>query len=402
VTAIQVGVVMLSDLGIRQSIIRAKSIEDLTFLHTAWTVQTLRGLVIAGLVALTGLGLLVLGPSLAEPGTVYADPLLPFLVIVSALTVQIESTASVNALTANRKLSYMGRLAALSILSQLIAVGVTVSLAVLWPSVWALLLGGLVGASCRTILSHLAIPGPRMGFAWNKDVREELWSFGKWIIGSSALGFVTQHADRLILAALMPPALLGLYVIALLWIQAYGMLVARLSNQTGLPVLSEVLRDRPSDLPRLFRKYLLAVDVLCLFGYLIFTFGGQTLINLLYSNEYRTAGQLMPLLALWLLTRRFIVFSEILVAEGKSFNLMLSNALSAITICIAIPIGYSTLGVTGAIAASITAPLAGVILQLIYCGRIVGPTIYRDWAWLGVILGMTVIAITFFEAPAGF
>lgn len=394
VTTVQIGLAMLSDLGIRQSIIRSERAEYPDFLRTAWTVQVMRGTVIAALVLAVGLALKAFGPELATPGTVYADPLLPALVMVSALTVLIDALASTNALLAHRRMDFR-RVTFVGLGAQVFGTVIMVALALHWSSVWALLIGGLAGSSLKTLLSHMVFAGPTMRLGWNPEIRGELWRFGRWIIGSSAMGFITQHADRVILGALLPSSSLGLYMIALLWVQAYGMAVSKLGNQVGLPALSEIRRKRPVDLPRALRKSLRALDLLCLPGVFFFIALGPAFIQLLYGEAYHAAGQFMPLLAVLILIQRFSLFSALLVAEGRSFQMMLSTLAGALAVCIAIPLGYLWLGVTGAIAGSILAQLIPTGIRLKALGPLLGREIRQDWAGLAgtVLLTGLIVAL---------
>jgi len=61
---------MMSDIGIRQSIVRAQRGEDPLFLNVAWTVQILRGVAIAAIVLLMALGLWAAGPAMAGSASV--------------------------------------------------------------------------------------------------------------------------------------------------------------------------------------------------------------------------------------------------------------------------------------------------------------------------------------------
>lgn len=394
VTTVQIGISLLSDLGIRQSVIRSERADDPDFLRTAWTVQVMRGAVIGTLVLAVGLTLMALGPNLAAPGTVYADPLLPFLIMASALTVLVDALGSTNALLAQRRMDF--KVVTLVMLSaQVFGAAIMVALALHWASVWVLLIGALAGASLKTLLSHLVFAGPAMRLSWNPEIRAELWHFGRWIIGSSAMGFLTQHADRLILGALLPSSSLGLYMIALLWVQAYSTAVSKLGNQVGLPALSEVRRTRPADLPRALRRSLNAIELLCLPGFLFFLLLGPGFIRLLYSDAYHAAGQFMPLLALLILLQRFSLFSALLVAEGRSFQMMLSTAAGALAVCIAIPLGYLWLGVTGAIAGSILAQLVPTAVRLWALTPLLGHDIRKDWAWLAGTVVLTGISVGF-------
>lgn len=386
VTTVQIGISLLSDVGIRQSVIRSERADDPDFLRTAWTVQVMRGAVIAVLVFAVGLTLRTFGPLFAAPGTVYSDPLLPALIMASALAILVDALASTNALLAHRHMDFR-RVTLVGLAAQVVGTTAMVALALYWASVWALIIGAFVGSCLRTLLSHLVFAGPTMRPAWNLEIRGELWRFGRWIIGSSAMGFLTKHADRLILGALLPSSSLGLYMIALLWVQAYGTALSKLGSQVGLPALSEVRRSRPSDLPKALRKSLRALDLLCLPGVFFFLVLGPAFIRLLYGEAYHDAGEFMPLLALLILAQRFSLFSALLMAEGRSFQMMLSTSAGAVAVCVAIPLGYLWLGVTGAIAGSILAQLVPTAVRLTALGPLLGREVRKDWAWLaGTVL----------------
>lgn len=399
VTTIYIGVQMLSDLGIRQSIIRSADAGE-TYLRTAWTVQALRGTAMACVILLVGAGLWLLGPRLAVEGTVYADPLLPALIAVFALTVQTEALVSVNMHLAARHME-LSRIALMNVAAQCLSIATMIGVALHWPSVWALLLGGMVSAAFRAGVSHVIFRGPPMRPAWDPVVRGELWHFGKWLIGSSALSFVARNTDRLILGALIPATPFGLYVIALLWVQAYTTAANLLTGQVGLPFLSSIRRERPADLPRLFRRFMLVLDLFCLLGFLFFLFAGDVLIGLLYTEDYAAAGQFMPLLAVLILTQRFMIFIELMIAEGESFLLMLTNGLSGVVVCLAVPLAYVFFGVSGAIAASILSSLAAAAAQLAWSRRILGRGVLVDWLWLVAIVVVTGVVLAVTELPDG-
>lgn len=401
VTTIHMAVGLMSDIGIRQSIIRSEQAETATFLRVAWTVQILRGAVMALAVLLLGGAIQVLGPSLAVTDTVYASPALPPLVMAYALVIQAEAFVSTNIHLAARHM-IMGRIAILNIVSQVVSILVMIGIASLYPTVWALFFGSLTASLLRMVASHVVFSGPRMSMAWAPEIRDELWQFGKWIIGSSALGFLTRHADRLILGALLPTKIFSLYVIALIWVQAYGMAINQLSGQIGLPSLSEVLRNRPSDLPRLFRKYARAMDLLCLAGFLAFLLAGKWLIALLYTEDYRQAGHFMPLLAVLILVQRFTTFTQLLVSMGNSLQLMLANAMGALAICILIPAGYAMLGINGAIMASLLSPLASATVQMRQADQTLGGTLREDWVWFLAIPTIAVIILVQTGQPVAF
>ena len=78
VNTLYFGLVMFSDLGVWQSVIRSEHSEDPRFLGTAWSVQLLRGTLLFFIVLAIALVLhLGAGFGWFESGTVYADPPLP-------------------------------------------------------------------------------------------------------------------------------------------------------------------------------------------------------------------------------------------------------------------------------------------------------------------------------------
>jgi O-antigen/teichoic acid export membrane protein len=62
--------------------------------------------------------------------------------------------------------------------------------------------------------SHWLIPGYSNRFAWDRQAVGEILSFGKWMFVATAITFLNEQADRLILAKLLSFKILGVYTIA--------------------------------------------------------------------------------------------------------------------------------------------------------------------------------------------
>ena len=86
-TLVMVGLAMLSDLGVKPSVVQSRRGQDPVFLNTAWVTQILRGLVL-WLFALIASLLIFYANDLGivPKGTVYADPILPFVVAILSIT----------------------------------------------------------------------------------------------------------------------------------------------------------------------------------------------------------------------------------------------------------------------------------------------------------------------------
>src|SRR5262249_28263304 len=84
---ISVVITLLTDVGLRQAVIRSPNGADQVFLDTAWTLQILRGIAVWFAGSLVAIALYCAGRwDLLSPGSVYATPNLPELISVSMLS----------------------------------------------------------------------------------------------------------------------------------------------------------------------------------------------------------------------------------------------------------------------------------------------------------------------------
>lgn len=378
------GLTLMSDLGINRSVVRSPEGEMPHYLRVAWVVQAIRGTALAGLVlAVAGL-LAVLAPDIAPPGTVYADPRLPGLVALAALAMLMKGFESPNQFVAMRRMA-AGRIAAVNLASQVAGLAAMIGLGLASPTVWALVAGMLAGGAVRLALTHLAFDGPRMAFAWDQRITTELWDFGKWLLGSSALTFVAGHADRLILGALLDTESLGFYTIALMWVQAGRQLIGKLTGSIGFSVFSEVRRSRPGATADIFRRFTRVIDGLCLAGFLAVLFGGPFLIHLLYPASYAPAAALMPLLGVLVLSSRFDTLGMLVLSEGNSQAMLSTSALRAAALCLALPLAFMQFGIAGALLATALSPLAAAPLLIARARPVLKGRVGIDLVWLAAI-----------------
>jgi O-antigen/teichoic acid export membrane protein len=366
--------ILLSDIGIVRSIIRDPEGEEPHFLQAAWTVQLLRAVLVAGAILASAGALWLVLPHVAPAGTIYADPRLPGLIALSALGPLMTGAMSANRPLAMRRLQNW-RFAMVAVTSQLVGIAAQVGFASVWPTVWALMFGMLMINLSGLIFSHTVFPGPRMKIVWDRAIADRLWQFGKFIMGSSALTFVGQNADKFILAGLLDATAFGLYSIALIWVAAGRQLIGQLSSRVGFPAMSEVFRDRPKEVPRLFNKMQAAIDIFCVLAFLACVLLGPWFIGLLYTDTYQTAGHYLQLLGLAYLVARYNTINELIMNTGNSRALMWVAAANAVSICIFLPLGYSTLGVEGAILAVALSPL----ISAPYSIRLLRPVLGARW-----------------------
>ncbi|MEM9739549.1 MAG: oligosaccharide flippase family protein [Pseudomonadota bacterium] len=365
-------VTLLTDLGIHQSIVREKDQMGPRFLRTAWTVKIVRSLVISLGVLGLSFGLSFIGPKFAQPGSVMAHPEMPLLIALTALAPLLEGLVSTNWTVCLRNMQFRP-IAFLEIGSSLIRIASQIAFALISPTVWALLVGMLVGGIAKALLSHLFLQGPRMRLTWEKTIAASLWSYGKWIMGSSLMSFFIRNSDKLVFGAYLSSVSMGLYVIAFIWIGA-GQRVANIFVQSlGFPLVAELMRDRPDEARRLMRKYQTALDIFCLIGFCLLVLLGPALISLLYTPVYEDAGYLIQLLAPLLLAVRFDQLTNVLVAGGDSRALFWIATLVAVATLAFLNLGLYVGGLEAAITGMMLARFVSLPYLLIKTLAIFGP-----------------------------
>lgn len=385
------GFTLVSDLGINRSIIRDPNGHTPRYLRAAWVVQVYRGSFIAGGVLLSAGFAWILAPQFALEGTVYADPQLPLLLAAIALVPLLDGVKSTNPFLALRNL-HIGRATLLGILSQACALLAQITIAHAWPSVWSLVIGTALGQTIRTLLSHWIFPGPRMAWAPDPEIAAEIWAFGKYLMISSALTFAAQNADKFILASLLGSANFGLFAIAQIWVGAGRMILSRLTGQIGFSALGEVIRTRPDEAARLFKKFQKVIDLFCITAFLLCFFLAEPFINLLYTETYHTAGHYLTILGLVFLSQRFDAMGGFILNHGNSRAMMIFSGLRALAILIFLPLGYNLSGIEGALLAVALMPLASAPYMIYLIRPLLGEGYAaRQLLW---VLAILVTAVT--------
>lgn len=386
------GFTLLSDIGINRSIIRDPAGNTPRYLRAAWVVQVWRGGFIAAGVVLTAVGVWVLAPHFAPEGTVYADPLLPFLLLAIALVPFLDGLKSTNFFVAQRNLQF-GRIAYVELAGQGLAILSQVVIAFVWPSVWSLIIGTTAGQILKTGLSHRVFSGPRMAWTPDPTIAAEIWNFGKYLMAASGLTFTAQHADKLILASLLSSGSFGLVAIAQIWIGAGQMFLNKLADQIGFSALGEVIRTRPKEATRVFRRFQKAIDLFCVTCFLLCVFLAEPFIRLLYTETYYAAGHYLTLLGLVFLSLRFKAMGMFILNHGNSRAMMISSGIRAIAILIFLPLGYTLIGIEGALLAVALTPLSSAPYTIWLIRPLLGEGYAaRQVLWVVAIL-LTAVAV---------
>ncbi|AFY35737.1 oligosaccharide flippase family protein [Calothrix sp. PCC 7507] len=340
VTTLRVGLELFSDLGIGQSVVSNKRGDDTDFLNTAWTLQIIRGFII-------WFFCLVVTVPVAN---FYGDTRLLWLIPIVGMNSVIDGFNSTTLYTVHRNLE-MGRYTVFELILQAFSLSTLICLSWIYPSVFTLAISGLIASVVKMIASYWLIPGYKKNhFAWDKDAVTQIVSFGKWMFVASAVMFIAEQADRLILAKLLSFQMLGVYTVAYTLAGIPREVIKSLSTKVIFPTIAnrvDLSREnlRAKIIPQ--RRLILIGFAL---GLAMLTSVGDLVIGILYDNRYREATWMMPILCcgVWF-SVLFHTSSPVLLAIGKPLYSAQSNFAQFIMVAVGINLAFYFHGTLGAI-----------------------------------------------------
>jgi O-antigen/teichoic acid export membrane protein len=333
------GLNLFSDIGIGPSIIQNKRGDDPAFLNTAWTLQVMRGV-----------GIWLACCVIAFPiSQFYEDSRLLWLIPVVGLGSVVSGFNSTALFTLNRKMA-LGRLTIYNAVIQVVALSIMLIWAWLSPTIWALVGGSLISSVVKTIWSHKLTEQIPNRLTWDRNAVKELFEFGRWIFISTAMTFLANQSDRLILGKLLSLEMLGVYTVAYTLSDIPRQVLLALSGRVIFPAASQL-----SSLPREeFRAKILKSNKPILLavglGLVVLVSFGDILITFLYDDRYDAGAWMLPLLALGLWPRILVnVTSSALFAVGQPRYNAYGNFSKLVFMVIGLPIAHSLIGALGAI-----------------------------------------------------
>lgn len=364
-TVISVGVVMFSDLGLRQVIVRSRQAHDPTFVNTVWTLQIMQGVLVAAVLLLIAAGTaLAQHQGAIAPASTYASADLPLLIAGLAVSAIIAGTESTKLATAEKAM-LVRPVVLIEVGSQVVGLLAMVLIARVYPTVYVLLVGALISGVVKAVGSHLLPVGSpnRLKLSW--PVVREVCQVSSWIVVSSALGFLSANVDKLILAGLLGSHVMGQIVIASLLVGAVSDVVLRVSGRVAFPAMAKAYEHDRDSLVRSYYRSRMLIDAACLSVAAVFFWFGPALVRLLYDGRYEQAGQFLSVLGITLLGSRYLVVQYIYLLLGRPRLMAAEQAIRFCAIVIAIVVGYRLYGTMGAIWGGALGQLAGPMAGLL-------------------------------------
>ena len=338
VNTIRTGVELLSDVGIAQNIISHRSGATRDFLDTAWTLQMLRGVAL-GAVCFLSAGALA---------RLFDHPELTRVLPVAALFFIFSGFDSAGRSLLQKQMS-VPRLSLFEVCVSTLSLIVHVVLALITPTIWALILGSVITAGIVLVASFMLVPSLRHRVMLDRATVREVLHFGRWIFLSSLIYFAAMNFDRLYFARQIPLAALGIYGIA----RTLSDTVTSLVSRAGGMVLFPMVAASQMEPMQLRRRLLRARRFVLLFGaagLALFVSLSDRIVALLYDARYQAAGTYLPILLLGVWFGLLCTINEsILTGMRRPAPQAIANLFKFATFLVGVPIAFAFGGLPAAI-----------------------------------------------------
>lgn len=254
------------------------------YLDAAWTMLVIRGLAIFAFLFLAA-------PAAAS---FFGTPKAEAVIRVIGLSVVISAFSNIGIVVFQKELDFK-KLAGYHLSTAVADFVVAVGLAYLLKDAWALVFGLLSASVVGCAVSYLIHPY-RPGFDLDREKIRELFSFGKWVLGSSVLVYLVSQGDGLLVGKMLGVTALGFYQLAAKIANTPATEIVHIVSQVTLPAYSS-LQDNNARLRSAFIKVSGVTSVLSFGVAGMVGFLAPELVELFLGAKWRPVIPLLQVLA---------------------------------------------------------------------------------------------------------
>jgi lipopolysaccharide exporter len=274
---------LMTAFGFETSLVQKQS-DSRDQLDTAWTYSILFGVLVA-------LGMVAGAGSISK---FFGEVALEDALRVLALGFLIQSFQNIGVVAFRIQMRFDLEFRFL-VAKKLAAVAVTVPLAILLESYWALVIGQVVSRAVGTALSYLVHPyRPRVSLAASRD----LFRFSKWVLALNWAGYLLERSPDWILGRQLGAGSVGVFTVA--------SELARLpSTEISAPINRAVFSGYArlqDDAAALRREYLAVLGMVCLVAFpaaLGLAATAELFVTLMLGSKWLAAIPVIKVMALY-------------------------------------------------------------------------------------------------------
>lgn len=371
----------LSDVGISAAVIQ-RTDPDNSFLHTAWHLNWMRGVLLASACWL-------LAPVAAD---FFARPELLSWLHWAVLIPLIRGVESLGGVLLQRQLDFKRR-TLLDLSRELVSTLTAIGLALYWHAGVEALFGGLVaGALASTGVSYL-VHDYRPGWVFSRHAVRDLWRFGGHLLGAGILIFAMTNMDDLVIGKLLGTEQLGYYGVAFTLAGILTSQLVQLLNTVMFPALSEIQEDvaRMQRAVGISGRFIagLLTPVVCMVGLV-----PSQIIELGFGSRWLPAVPvLLVLLGMGWVRGLATVFGPVLMARGRTAVMHRMKWIEFIVFAAAIVPAVKACGIVGAAWVLLAVYVLSLMLHIRAVGRDVPVVVHHALVQIGK--GLIPAAIAF-------
>lgn len=282
----------------------------------------------------------------APLASLVGNPGMGYVLVIACVSIPLAAFSSIQMALFKRNLDFK-TLSNVRIISALIPLIVTVPLAYLLHSYWALVIGTIsVNLVNAVLLMYFSKWKPRRFYSWVK--LKEMFSFTVWSMVESISIWLTGYVDVFIVGTMLSQYYLGLYKTSSTLVGQIMGLITAITTPILFSALSRLQNDE-KQFQRLFFRFQKLVGLLVIpIGMGIFLFSDIATKMILGGQWSEAAG----FVGLWGLTSAITIVlshysSEVYRAKGRPKLSVLAQVLHIIvlwpTVLIAVKYGFETL-----------------------------------------------------------
>jgi O-antigen/teichoic acid export membrane protein len=344
----------LSDTGLAQAVVQAKSVPSRTELGAVWTTLTARGVLIALL-------LLALAPVLGAQFQLGGS--LVLLQLAAALPL-IRGLASPAYYMVQRERGFQ-QLAGVE--TSAAFTDCAIGLACAWGGMGAVavLIGMLAGETLKTVLTWSTMgPRPPIRLRW-RGIGHYV-NFSRWIWAGSVVNLLLNQFDKVLVARLLGPVALGAYQMSSKLAQMLLADAAIALSQYLFPTFSAHYRREDGSAAKLFARYLTVIVIGLVAVVLVLRWSAAPLFMLVLGPAWMSA---VPLFRIFVINMAIGAVIAMLVAYlravGAPKAATQASLLQVVVLVIIVPPATHLWGVTG-VAWAMTAGLSAAAAWMFY------------------------------------
>jgi O-antigen/teichoic acid export membrane protein len=254
-----------------------------TYVNTAWVISIYRGILIAGVVALSSF------PVSAFFNNEASKSLILFMALVPLIRgfINPASAKFQKHLKFNKEFYFRSCIA-------LVDAIIALTIALIYKSTFSLIAGLVAGAIAEVIISILWIK-PRPKFIYEKDQAKKIIKSGKWITGAGIASYFASKGIDISIGKLSSTNSLGIYQMAYKFSVLFVDEMVEMINRVAFPIYVRIGGDRK----RLFAAFLktytgFAISVSCMMAF-VALFASPIVDVLLGPNWHETTKYLQLL-----------------------------------------------------------------------------------------------------------